>query len=320
MPAKYCHVSLYSRFHQDEFRGGGVEKFAHLLQLAIPELEIFSWLDCPVQTKQKEHWEMAEILNDWLLQTGRIDDNSIVIGDGFWVAGLPGKVARVISVCHGSYWGTAIEHEKFPWGDGWIGDWAFVQEELWNDERVEVVTVSKQSARELESICGITSDITIHHGIPLNIYKPMGNNRNENLILHVASRGRKNLELVGDIMQRKVYQIDRLGYPSDGTLESESALWNRGRFFLSPTRYEGNSYALLEAMACDLIPITYATGYACELSCEAAWVTDDNDEVSFLIGIEEVMENRDQYFPRVWAEENLSFDSFSEKWRKYLAI
>ena len=121
MTIKYAHVSLYKRHHDDVLHGqhsdvfhaGGVEKFAFLLKEAIPKLEILSVQD--MQTGVPDGvppWESAECMNAELVSRKLIDENTVVIGDGFWVNGLQGKVARLISVCHGSYIGTAAEHEK----------------------------------------------------------------------------------------------------------------------------------------------------------------------------------------------------------------
>lgn len=315
---KIAHVSLFKR---DGAHFQGVEKFAAFLKMAIPELEVFAWTDCPVPTLKKQDWELAEVLNNWLLGIGYLDENSTVIGDGFWVNGLQGKVARLISVVHGSYIGTCIEHEKNPWdGEPQLGDWALKQEEIWKDDRVEVVAVSTRSAFELETVCGIESTV-IEHGIPLDIYKPLDQkNRNPDLVLHVASPGRKAKDIVDDVISYGKFRIEKLGYQEHGTFEEEAALWNRGAVLFAPTRYEGNSYGLLEAIACGLIPVAYATGYACDLPCDVGEVSDDNHAANWVMLLERVLQYPRAYYPREYAEDRFGFDRFANDWRRYLQL
>jgi len=256
-------------------------------------------------------------MNAELVSRKLIDENTVVIGDGFWVNGLQGKVARLISVCHGSYIGTAAEHEKHPFGEPHVAEWGLIQEEIWKDERVEVVSVSKRAAQELETMCDITVDAIIQHGLPLDIYLP-NNHANRRLILHVATSSRKGNDMLPLLSDR--FKMEQLGFAQTGIIKEEAELWQRGGIFFMPTHYEGASYALLEAMACGLVPVTYATGQACDLPCGAGEVTDDYHEHNFIMMLERVQEYYSQYFPREWAWENADFGTFRRGWRKYLGV
>jgi len=322
MAAKLAHVSLFKRVEQDgTFHGGGVEKFAEYLKRCFPEMGIFSLADCTVPTEKRRDVDRAEHLNTWLLDQGLIDKNTVVIGDGFWVHGLEGEVARLVSICHGSYWGMALEHEREPWGDTWIGDWALDQERIWKQAEVEVVAISKRSAQELETTCGVLCDAVIPHGIDLEIYVPGTPVKDK--ILHVAVSERKSASMVA-ILSRfheeysgfAPFDIEQLGYAK--TFYGEADLWKRGEIFLAPTKYEGNSYALLEAMACGLIPVAYKTGYVFDLPDGVAETTDDCNTNNFAQMLGYVMENKADYIPREYAEEYFSLQRFSGAWEAYL--
>lgn len=314
---KLAHVSITQRFGAGgAYRGnGGVELFAHLLQLVFPEMAIYSWAESGLQLNAPDD-EKALRLNEYLLAEKLIDENTVVVGDGFWVNGLAGKVARCISVCHGPYAGASVEHEKYPWGDGgWLGDYTLRQEKVWRQPGVEIVAVSKRSLFELESICGL-SGVVIEHGLPLDIFKPRDGG-NGNKILHVAVSARKGNEMVEQV-RKTGFEIEQLGYASSGRLEDEAALWQRGDILFMPSLFEGNSFALIEAIACGLVPVVYATGFAYDIPCWVGELTDDHHATNYAYLLEMVRENRAQYFSRAWAEERLDFDAWGKVWRKYL--
>jgi glycosyltransferase involved in cell wall biosynthesis len=314
-----AHVSLFKREHRGHYSPGGVEKFAHLLQQAIPDLQILSTQDMQTSTQESvEPWKLAEMMNAELLERKLLDENSVVVGDGFWIAGLAGKVARLISVCHGSYIGTAIEHEKYPFDEPHVGEWGLIQEEIWRDDRVEVVAVSNRAQWELKRYCDIDSYV-IEHGIPLDIYRPPPKG-SSHLVLHVATSERKGRTMVETVKAYDKFKIEQLGFASGGDMEAEARLWQRGGIFFQPTKYEGGSYATLEALACGLVPVTYYTGQACDLPCDVGLVTDDYHEHRFLMMIEEVSEFYSNFFPREWAMENCTFDRFAKRWKSYLEM
>lgn len=317
---RIAHVSLYKRNSGDVVHFGGVEKFAHFLKMVIPGLEILSTQDMESEVVPGiSPWEWAGQMNAEFLVRGLIDEETIVVGDGFWVNGLQGRVKRLISVCHGSYLGTALEYEKNPGDEPHVGEWGLIQENIWKQPEVEVVSVSPRSTSELLWICGIKPNATIGHGIPLDVYKPDGKQKNR-LILHVATSMRKGSDIVKAISNRDRFEIEKLGFPKTGTLEEEAELWNRGGVFFMPTRYEGNAYALLEAVACGLVPVAYFTGLACDIPCDVGEITDDHHEVKFIMLLERVIEYYSQYYPREWALENLDFGVWKRRWKAYLEI
>jgi len=320
MAAKIAHVSLFKRYHNANYSPGGVERFGFFLKQAIPELEVYSIQDLPPEVNIALHtsqWEVAEYLNSWLLKEKLVDENTIVLADGWWVNGLQGKVARLISVVHGTYTSTAIEHEKSPFDEPHTLEFGVEQDKIWNDDRVEVVAVSKRTAFELQHQSNIKPDAIIEHGIPLDIYKPDRKPKNR-LILHVATSLRKGKDTVAEINAMNEFKIEQLGFAPNGDMEEEARLWNRGGIFFAPTRFEGNSYALLEAIACGLVPVSYATGFAYDIPCDVGLVTDDYHTKNFVTLLKEASEFYSQFMPAEWAKEHIGFDRFAKRWRAYL--
>ncbi|OGC94072.1 MAG: hypothetical protein A2W25_11865 [candidate division Zixibacteria bacterium RBG_16_53_22] len=315
---KLAHVSLFKRHHGNEYHAGGVEKFAFFLNMAFPEMKCYSIQDLPIPIQPgTPDYKIAEILNNWLLGEGLVDENTTVIGDGFWTLGLEGKVGRLISVIHGAYFGTALEYEKYPNPEEThVGEWALIQEEVWKDPRVEVVSVSNRSALELMTVCGIPSHV-ISHGLPLDIYKPDGKPKSR-LVLHTSVSFRKGRDMIEKIKAFGKFDIQQLGFARSGDMAEEVRLWNRGGIFLNPTRFEGNHYSILEALACGLVPVAYLTGVTYDFPCHVAETTDDFHEHRFVMMLENAMEYYSNYFPREWACENLDFDIWAAKWRAYL--
>lgn len=319
MPAKYVHISYLKRWHQGHFDGGGVGKFAWFLQQVVPEFEIFSLQDYPNANKLAglKEWVLAEKLNEWLLETGQLDRDSTVVVDGWWGNGLYGKVKRLIITCHGSYIATCLAAEQYPWDDTSLGEYAM--EQIKHYQQSEVVAVSAQAARELKLLCSLDA-MVIPNCVPHDKYRPDPSRCEPDVILHVASRGRKNLEMVDQLIATSKYRIQKLGFPKSGTIEEEALLWQRGGILLMPSLYEGSSYALLEALACGLVPVVYPTGDAVDLPCDAAIVNDDNHLNAWCHALDLALTTRESLFPRQWSEQNRDFSVFAEGWKNYLNL
>jgi len=320
---KYASISLYKRYDSNGkfIHPGGVEKWAFLLQMAIPELQIFSTDDAPpLGPKSNADWDVAEAMNAWLLASGAIGKDTTVIADGWWYAGLVGKVKRIITVVHGSYMGTLLEHEKHLWNaEPNLGEMALKQEEFYKMPGVEVVSVSQRAADEVKLLCGVDS-VVIPNCIPLDIYKPDPGRREDDLILHVSSAGRKNLEMIDQLLGLNKFRIQKLGYATSGLLEEEARLWQRGSIAYFPSFYEGGQYCVVEALACGLVPVMYATGYGFDLSCNEAFVTDDNHVANWAHLLEQALAFKNTLYPREYAEEHFRFEIFADGWKKLLGI
>jgi len=308
------HISLFKR--SDGHRGG-VEKFAAHLKLAFPDLNIWALSDFP-QSSGGDDWIKAKALNSWLWQTGKIQSGDIVIADGFWGAGLVGKDVKLVSVCHGSYVGTAAQNEIYPWFDtGLLLRWAAAQKGIY-DQAALVVSVSKQAARELSVLYGLESKVILN-GVDGSIYGPLKGQEVSDLVLHVASPGRKQEEMVSRVAQTLPKGVSVQYLNVSGTQEQEAARWRQGSVFFQPSLYEGLSYASLEAAACGLPVVAYRTGLWADTPSGFGGVgeiVDDHDPLVYRRAIMRVLRNRDEYKPRQWVMKHAPISRFISQWQK----
>lgn len=316
---KIVHISKYKRHGAHGVHLGGVAKFAMYLQWAVSELEIYAWEDFPDWQKHElgtQDWEKAPLLNEWLLGQGIVDENTIVVSDGWWGLGLEGRVARLISVCHGSYAGAMVEHLKNPWDDGFLlGQSVRHQEKFWRESGCEIVAVSRNAARELRLLSGLHPTITIQNGIDLEIFTAKsGPPRHDDLILEVTNgHPAKGAKIIEELKGRG-YNIEPFGV-RDGNLEHEAARWSEAWIAIFPSYYEGFNYALAEAMACRCKIVGYWTGFVPDIlhPHKAGEFTDDHHVTVFAHAID---------MARICAYETGRFtpnyDTFAEKWRAYL--
>lgn len=318
---KIVHISKYKRFSRLGTHTGGVAKHAWYLQQAIPELEIYAWGDFP---KWQEHdlaqeWEQAPLLSEWLLKNGLVGKDTIAIVDGWWGMGLEGKVARLISVCHGSYAGAMVEHLRNPWNNGFLlGQSVRHQEKFWKESGCEIVAVSPNAAGELRLLTNLDSTI-ICNGIDLEVFHPSKGKRKRGLILEATGGHPAKGAHIVEALKRRGYQIEAHGI-MDGNLEHEAKRWARAEIALLPSFYEGYSYALLEAMACGCIPVSYFTGLAATMIPFPGELTDDHHEVVFARLVDKVILEKERYGLPRQAVLEYNHGAFEDHWRNYLGL
>jgi glycosyltransferase involved in cell wall biosynthesis len=321
---EFAHISLFERVGKSGIKLGGVEKFGMYLHRAVPKVMLISWSDYPkwVGLDEERDYDKASILNDYLLSEGILGEKSTVVVDGYWGLGLQGKVKRLISVVHGTYFGRFIQSQIYPWGETVFMDHSEAQIELWNHDQTEVVAVSDETAKELRN-CTIKTDFpTIRHGIDLEVFRPMGLERKG--FMHAATSARKGLDVIM-AMQKHGCIISPMNERS-GHMEREAKRFNQFRWLVSPTRHEGNAYLLLESLACGTPVITYPTGIAPELLSPPVIVSDDLTWPGFMRKVKWANEVPDAIWEeefskraRRWAVQNCSFERFADDWRKFLA-
>lgn len=309
------NISIHKRLDKNGTHCGGVEKFAMYLKRAVPELKLISWADYPkwLQVKEPDYIK-AEILNEYLLSEGILGKDSTVIVDGYWGLGLPGEVERVISVVHGSYFGRLIQSQIYPWGEIVRMDEVEEQLSFWGRDDVDVVCVAKESERELK-LAGIDKDLTtIYHGIDLEVFKPISEGT---CIMFAATSARKGYDVVNALQNVFKIPLEHMSEFS-GVLKREARRLNHAKMLVAPTRHEGNSYLLIEALACGVPLITYATGLALEMDNRCGYIIDDISPSNIARLIDILKEEK--LSPREWAEEFCSFERFRLEWRRYLGI
>ena len=317
---KYYHIGLQKPGKNPT---GGVATFAAYLKRAIPELECLGLSDYPeheavVETFDTEY-DWAYNMNTWALEMGILDEDSVVVCDGYWGYGLPGEVGRLISVVHGSYYGRFRRSLIAQWGEIVGMDHIEAQFEVWRNENTEIVCVAEESASELyDAGVGAGRIGIIHHGVDLKMLRPIPEIEPV-CWMHGATSNRKGLDILNTIpFLDSSIRVEFMDEPS-GVLDAKARRLNEAMALVAPTRHEGNSYLLLEAMACGVPLITYPTGLA-------AWEMDDRcgvitDDISPQSLIREMFSfDRGYYDPRGWIEENAGFDRFAKEWREYLGV
>ena len=312
---KFAHISLFKEHDAAGYHAGGVEQFGHYLQMAIPEMGLIGFWDYPAasQCQHLADYERAEILNGWLLDQGILGPESTVVVDGYWGLGLVGHVKRVVSVCHGTYFGRFMQSLIYPWGEPVLMDQAEAQQEMWTSDGVEVIAVCFEVQNELGKL-DIDSQI-IRHGVPLDVFRPIEGPRD--VWLHGAGHPRKGNDILSMMAQiDPSFECEQLG--ECPTAEDKVERFAHAKALLAPTRHEGNSYLLIEALACGVPLITYATGLACEMDIRCGLVTDDFSEHQFLRMIHDFDDHG--YAARNWAEEHCDFGLFAAEWREYLGV
>jgi len=307
------HISLFKPGEGS----GGVERFAAYLKQAIPELECLSLSDYPGKdAAMAEHlpdYDLAKYMNEWLVRTGALNKESVVIVDGYWGLGLQGKVKRLISVCHGSYWGRFVQAQISSWGE--VVDYTHVdaQTEMWESPDVEIVAVSKESKREILDSCNPSSEpVVIYHGVDTDILSPMDSD--SKVWMHAAVSNRKGADIINSLVVEHNIRCELMG--KCPTLEDKAKRFADAVVLIAPTRHEGNSYVLLEALSCGVPVITYHTGLAQEFDERCGIVTDDLAPENFARLIRGF--RPENYDPRAWVKENCGPANFAANWRNFL--
>ncbi len=309
---KLVHISKYKR---TENQLGGVEKFACHLSCVFPELKLYSFADCSKEQGGPD-WEKAERLNSQLLEELKIDQDTIVIVDGYWGRGLGGKAKAVINVAHGTYIGEAWSNEIYPYTNATAILAASREQYKVYQEADVVVAVSQRTEEELWKAYRIPST-KILNGIDLQLFKP-DSKRDQDLILHAATGGRKQLELVETIKATaRELKIESFGVQS-GILVEEAQRWQEATIFLQPSLYEGCSYASLESMACGCIPVAYNIGIWSEVPEEYGIFVEDHHVFPYVRGLQTALREQGKYKPREWAEKYADFSIFENNWTRLI--
>lgn len=299
-----------SKLKRSEGHLGGVEKFASHLKRAFPELEMYGSDD--VSGAGGSDLRIAKALNAHLLETGLVGGNTVVVSDGFWQAGLSGKVRFTINVSHGTWIGIALANEFVRFGS--TSD--FLKLAKWQEAAYRaadvIVAVSPLAAWELRTFYNLDS-VLIYNGVDTDVFYPA--EEIGSTVLHVAAPGRKQLSMVEETAGVLARPIEYLNVKT-GSEEDEANRWREGRVFFQPSAYEGCSYASLEAMACGLVPVSFRTGLFWDLPDWAAVAEADHFREVYARAIEIAFVDYKNFRPREWVEENASMDRFIGNWRK----
>jgi len=222
---------------------GGVPKFGMYLQRALGG-DIISWRDYPYgkQFYDKNEVEHAFLLGAHVRAAGWLERYDFAVCDGFWANGLP-QDFPVIVVCHGTWAEMNKQCGDVP------KEYIKAQERAFREH--PVVAVSDGAALQLWEHHGVIPVAVINNGVDLTEYYPAERSeRNPRpLVLHVSNSRGKGVDIVEKV--RWILPDVDIQY-TDAGMGQEAERFRQGSMFLFPSRHEGDSYALIEAMACGL--------------------------------------------------------------------
>lgn len=248
--------------------GGGVPKWHRDLRRFVC-FSHFSWTDFVLANGDCTfpEWEKAKLLARWLIHTGRVGRDDTIIGDGFWADGYADLgVKRVISVAHG-IWSHLTKEDvdagkepEFPLHHA--AQVAFRRRHL--EAGREMFAVSDFVSNQLKLQWGWDVSV-VNNGVDLNVWRPLVEGEKleleRPLIIHFVTTTNKGFDHI-EAVKKALPSYDVLSLDEAAAklgVEKPFALVH-AEFVVHPSAYEGNSFAVLETMACDVPIVAYDVG------------------------------------------------------------
>lgn len=240
----------------------GLEAAGHVVQH-------FSWdsitdkalLNCSHGVNE---WDKAQILGAWLGWSKLVNQETVVLADGFWAAGLENFIPRerLVSVGHGNWSHTTkddVENgipPEFPQHH----QFQLSFRRRHHASKGRLVAVSEFIAHQ----CKIQWDFdmpVINNGIDLEKFHPVKKmDRDRDVIVHgttTTNKGFDHIDFVRENVDADLYLLDNV--PERFKLSKYRSLAHAD-LFVHPSAHEGNSYMVLEALACGVPLISYDVG------------------------------------------------------------
>lgn len=300
-PDKIYHLSLNRR---RDGCPGGVEKFAWYLERAIGcELIIDN--------------ELPRILST-------LPKNTLFITDGGHGLSIPNGFP-ILSVCHGSWvglrarWGWTPEmsgHDGAPYEESQVKMWG--NYDSLGKPNTLPVACSGSAKRELIQYHNRSDAPVLLHGIDHETYTPRKNSNSRPVIIHVANEWRKGHHIIPDLEARlPEFEFRFL----NAAIGEEPERFGGGDVFIHISCSEGNAYACLEAMSCNLPMVVTNVGLFEKdvLSETVGKVIPYYSTVDQIVeAVKEVYERKREFNPREWILQNATFQMFKERWEELI--
>lgn len=309
-------MAIITYCRREDGHAGGVPKHAWYLRRALEEagheVDHYAWRDLP-DWERHDHapeYAKAQRLSGWIAWVSRRSDSyDQFVVDGFWGCGLP-EAAPVTVVCHGTWAGLAaacggVDRELIA-----------AQGEAYR--RFPVVAVSEAAARQAEAYHAARVAAVIPNGVDLDAFRPAARAAHNPPVVVYAGKGcAKGEDIVGEVAL--LLDDDARVEYLDAPVGMEARALQRGDVFLFPSRHEGDSYALKEALACGLPAVASAVGmFEEQRPTEVGEIVEGFDAADYCAALKRVLENREGYAPRRWAREHAGLREFARRWREWL--
>ncbi len=316
---------------------GGVPRWNRDFRSAFPEAVHYSWQDVLPHVGGQDRWDVpewtkAEILNKWLIWSKRIDRDDIVFVDGFWGRGLE-DLPNVVSVCHGNWSHTTKDdvdagvEPEFP--DHHRAQLTYRKNHVMNGGRL--VAVSEFISHQCDIQWGFKMPV-INNGIDTRVFVPTDDKkpRNRPVILHGTTTANKGLDHIA---------LLKKGFDADVLLLDEAADFFRmpkyralaqADLFVHPSAHEGNSYMVLETLACGVPLVSYDVGLMYEARqnadpdfgypgaiMERRIRSPQETLTAVKVFFSRMAQSHVDYVPRKFAE-MYSLDRFRREWKSYM--
>lgn len=324
--------------------GGGVPRWNRDFIVGFPNARHYSWNDVPEKSLALSgghtafsEWDAASTLGMYLHVTKKVSRDDIIIADGFWGEKLSELGYNVISVAHGIWSHLTAEdvalgkQPEFPVHNAYQ-----VKHRSDHLRRGgKIVAVSDFISRQMNLQWGFESDV-INNAVDLDKFKPvkkMSNWSDSRLVIHGVTTQNKGLDHIEAL--KKALPNDRVMLLDEAAefleLPKYVALANAD-LVVQPSAYEGNSYFVLETLACDVPIVAYNVGLLESISeiskkngivcCIGAIADRNKRSPSETVRItkwilDSVCRDRTPYNPREVAS-LFSIKRFHQEWKSYL--
>lgn len=319
--------------------GGGVPKFNRDLHSAFAvdhEVIHYSWWDFPwyIEAENQPEWEKARTLNHYLLSSGKIRHDDVVIADGFWADGLQ-HLKYAVSHSHG-IWShltkddvDAGKQPENPFHHA--AQVAFRQR--WLGQKKHMTAVSEFIYKQMELQWGFKADCVINNGVDTKFFTPGKKSfpRKSPIIVHGVN-DRSNVNKGWDHIEKlisgsgcEVFSFDEM-IEKVGSQNDIAFALAEADLVVHPSGYEGNSMFVAEALSCGLPFVGYDVGamYSPESNqCGIVLPRSERSPESTLAAVKKIINDKEMMSAsaecaRRFAENELSLTNFKYKWREYV--